>query len=313
MGNLIMQGDYPYTFIGTNGQCYKKSGDYYKNKNAVSHLIHYVLRGEGYEARRSDLKRHAVFGVICGNPDWIVQQMLFVQKYYGIDEKKGRRMFHFIGTFDDNERMVIQNDYNLVFEIAKEMGRLFFERGYQTVVAVHDEMEKRVHIHIVGSTLNYYTGNKLHISKDDMRYLQEKYNTITTEYLSCYSSNTSPVPLVYFDQQGCKISVGDTYITISGYTKKYYGVYGKGGFGVYDNYDWLKRVIDEGYLYSAHQRSFDQAYKAFAWARDSYNELQECGEIDDLADPVDWGIALMKMNWIYYRKNINTINRAHYL
>lgn len=78
--------------------------------------------------------------------------------------------------------------------------------------------------------------------------------------------------------------------------KKYYGVAGVNGCGVYDNYDGASET--KRYLAKWKNKSFDTFDKAKEWAEDTYYDLQS-GVIYDYSIE-----EIQRMNWIYYRKRV---------
>lgn len=82
----------------------------------------------------------------------------------------------------------------------------------------------------------------------------------------------------------------------------FYGVYGKNGFGVYDEYFWAKRQLD--YLSRSNIKRFDEKDEALCWAIDGYNNYQfGNGSENSYYGSTD----NIRMNWIYYRKDIDKL------
>lgn len=78
--------------------------------------------------------------------------------------------------------------------------------------------------------------------------------------------------------------------------KKYYGVAGVNGYGVYNNYD--EAFETKKYLMKFRNKSFDTFEKAKEWAEDTYYELQHGVIYEYRIEEIE------KMNWIYYRKKV---------
>lgn len=75
--------------------------------------------------------------------------------------------------------------------------------------------------------------------------------------------------------------------------KKYYGVVGINGYGVYDDYE--KTVKSMSYLVKEKCKSFSTFEDAKNWAEDSFYEMQK--DLFDLSiEPI------LRVNWIYYKE-----------
>lgn len=76
--------------------------------------------------------------------------------------------------------------------------------------------------------------------------------------------------------------------------KKYYGVAGRNGYGVYNNYG--KVMADKTFVVGFKVKGFWDFAGAKRWAEEAYNEYQEnekyTYEIDEI----------VKINWYYYKQ-----------
>ena len=74
--------------------------------------------------------------------------------------------------------------------------------------------------------------------------------------------------------------------------KKYYGVAGENGYGVFDDYDKVlesRKYLQRKYRCKS-QKTFEEAKE---WAEDTLMELRD-GEFDYEID------TIQKINWVYY-------------
>lgn len=80
--------------------------------------------------------------------------------------------------------------------------------------------------------------------------------------------------------------------------KKYGAMYGKNGLGVYD--DMLRADESMKYLIQPKCRAFKSLADAIAWAKEGYNNIL----MDEFALDGYYEQADMKLNWLYFRKNL---------
>lgn len=79
--------------------------------------------------------------------------------------------------------------------------------------------------------------------------------------------------------------------------KKFYGVAGVNGYGVYDNYKGVLK--NREYVKAHHVKGFQTYADAETYAYDTYNKLQE-GQPDFYRiEKID------RTNWFFHRKNIH--------
>ncbi|MCR5105478.1 MAG: relaxase/mobilization nuclease domain-containing protein [Eubacterium sp.] len=161
-----------------NEQNVNKSKTYYKNADAIEKVVRYITRTRDNESRRNELIYSGGSGVIIDAPiESIINQLKGVQSFYGIDSRKGRRLMHLVIGFTENDFYQLNNDYALVDLIGRETSAYFFALGFQNVYAVHHDQEKKVHIHICISSVNYITGLKIQMDYEFNRALDKAVNT----------------------------------------------------------------------------------------------------------------------------------------
>ena len=139
----------------------------YVNSNAVENVIRYITRTRKNEDRRNELVVWDGMGVGCyDSPELVIEQFRYVQKAYG--KTDGRKIYHEVLGFKDEEFEKMWRDYSLVHQIALECARKYYSMGYQVVFAVHHAPKDTrtgnsgVHIHFVVNTVNFMDGRKWH-------------------------------------------------------------------------------------------------------------------------------------------------------
>lgn len=166
MGWLIMLGEKDFTVTTSTGIPVCRKG-YYTNANAISNLLRYITRTRQGEDRKDDLKGYGFYGASNYDPiEFSIYQFRTVQEIYSGDS--GRRMYHFIYSFSDDELSQIGKDYILANRIAGVLAEMFWNMGHQVAYAVHDETAKRLHIHFAINSVNYISGLKFHINKAEI-------------------------------------------------------------------------------------------------------------------------------------------------
>ena len=309
MGILINANGSHY-FQNNQGEITRRKVDYFKNKNAVENLINYVLRTRKNEMRRADLKAWYAWGASSySGSEEIINQFQYVQNIYGIEMRSGRKMYHFLYSFSDEERTLIGFRYTLALEIAVKQAERFWNMGFQTVCAVHDEFEKKLHIHFAVNAINYITGNKLHYNFNQLNELEADFNNITAISLRQTSPPNAICPIKFIDNSpkyspqyspeitrnnDCRMDVKRT---------TYWGIYSRSGLGVFNNQNLLEN--EKEFLKDYELAEFDSKEQAYCWVRDQYNTLQRGGDVDDIIETHSLDI---KLNWIYFKKYIRKMN-----
>ncbi|MCI9080088.1 MAG: relaxase/mobilization nuclease domain-containing protein [Lachnospiraceae bacterium] len=155
----------------------------YDNADVVGNVIRYITRTRANETRFNELRGYGGAGV--GNydsPEVMEQRFNTIQKLYGINYRKGRRIFHEVFSITDSEFENIGSDMGIVNQVALEMCREYFNEGFQVVYAVHREEIKKLHIHFAVNAVSFITGKKFDTSVEGNRHREQKFNEIMKRY-----------------------------------------------------------------------------------------------------------------------------------
>lgn len=167
----------------------------YKNKYAVHNVIRDITRSRENERYHSQLISYGSFGCEPNAPaEWMIQEFLCIQNVYNIERRKGRRMYHEIFSLLDEEAAGLYYNMALLYNVAMECARWYFEQGYQVVFAVHHQ--SRFHIHFAVNTINYLTGKKFHTTKPEKEAREILFNQILHKYLEI--AKIPIVPVVFY-------------------------------------------------------------------------------------------------------------------
>lgn len=96
------------------------------------------------------------------------------------DKKDGRQYTHIIQSFDqesDNPNYTKEN----VHQAGKDLAEEYANQGYQIVVVTHTDTDN-LHNHIIINSVNFETGKKIDISKDDIEELHKKNDEICEKH-----------------------------------------------------------------------------------------------------------------------------------
>lgn len=155
----------------------------YKNYNAVSKVLKYVLRIRKNEDRQNELLAFGGRGVItCYGGEEIINEFLYVQDIYRIDARKGRRMHHEVVSLNEAEFSKLGNDLRVLQAITEEFCDVYYSQGFQVVYAIHWDREKRLHIHFAINAVNYINGKKFHTSMNETKLREHYFNRIMEKY-----------------------------------------------------------------------------------------------------------------------------------
>ena len=179
MGKLIKQGKLStYSYHDSAGNIYKKKTGNYKNMNAVDNLIRYITRTRQDESRFDELKYWNAIGFDNTDVSIVIQQFTHVQSI--MRDHTIRKAYHFTYSPDQNEKRLINKDYCLAALIAYNQALLFYNAGFQTVVAVHDTIDGNLHFHFVLNSVNYINGKMFHFSiSEDQSILEASMTTVS--------------------------------------------------------------------------------------------------------------------------------------
>lgn len=167
----------------------------YKNNDAVSNVVKYITRTRDNETRYNELMGYGGAGV--GNyssPAIMEQRFIIVQNHYGINYRKGRRIFHEVFSITDYEFEKIGSDMGLVNQIALEMCMEYFNAGFQVVYAIHWEKSKKLHIHFAVNSISFVTGKKFDTSVKGNRYREQRFNELLMNYFEVEEFSFDDIP-----------------------------------------------------------------------------------------------------------------------
>jgi len=150
----------------------------YRDRNALRILIAYATCPE---------KTKGYIGAIGTNPDdpaKMLEQMQFVKKAYGKNDRNYRQLRHIIISPDPQWGITADVAYRMAYDIAK-----FYGNRYQICFGVHSDTD-HVHIHLVQNTVSYIDGKlfsgawvelnefKMHVQQVVYRYLPQIQTTM---------------------------------------------------------------------------------------------------------------------------------------
>lgn len=113
----------------------------------------------------------------CNPKDWD-KDMENTKEYY--DKTDKRQYYQIIQAFDKEPENPNYNP-DEVHQAGNELAKEFYEKGYEVVVITHNDTDN-LHNHIVINSVNAETGEKLHLSKNDIEDIHEKCNEICKEH-----------------------------------------------------------------------------------------------------------------------------------
>lgn len=166
----------------------------YNNKNAVKFLIDDITRNRENEKYEHHLLG---YGALGANQFLSVEDMIatfcYVQKAYNIESRRGRRMYHEVFWFSQEELMMLNWNVVLMWHFAYEVAMEFwYKRGHQVLFAIHyDYLQGKYHIHFAVNTINYLSGAKLSTFKYDLVERGNACNVILQKYLELNKSTVT--------------------------------------------------------------------------------------------------------------------------
>lgn len=178
----------------------------YTNPKAVEYLIRYITRTRYNEGRGGDLVTSGAVGAVnylsVGDT---IRQFLYVQNAYGINSRKGRRMYHEVFNLRSDETNPLENYPGHFWEIGMECCQVYYRMGFQSVFALHWEEGGRYHFHFAVNSINYMDGHKWHTSLNEIKQREGVFNQIVEKHLRMVSGRMSPI---YFIHGVCPLSEG---------------------------------------------------------------------------------------------------------
>ena len=165
----------------------------YTNPQAVKFVIDDIFRTRINEKYRDQLLAYGGIGVNYKLPvEYIIKSFEYVQNVYDIDKRKGRRMYHEIFWFSQDELLRLNRNVQRMWNFAEECARVaYYEKGFMVLFAIHTDNEYKCHIHFAVNTINYMDGHKLRTYRYDLKERNIMFNQILQKYL-----NMEQIPLV---------------------------------------------------------------------------------------------------------------------
>ena len=114
--------------------------------------------------------------------DYMIAKLIYVQCVFGIEQRKGRRMYHEVFSLDPHEFIRMGRNVNALWKFADQCAQCYFDAGYQVVYAIHGTNESDLHIHFAVSAINFRSGLKWHDSKTDLDMRAALFNKILGKY-----------------------------------------------------------------------------------------------------------------------------------
>lgn len=171
----------------------------YTNRNAVKYVIDDITRNRKNEKYEYQLLG---YGALGANHFLSVEDMIktfnYIQQAYDIEQRGGRRIYHEVFWFSEEELILMNWDVQQMWNFAYEVSREFFyKKGHQVIFAIHYDIRGKYHVHFAVNTVNYITGAKLQTFKKDMKEREGGCNVILKKYLCPICSTGIREPLYF--------------------------------------------------------------------------------------------------------------------
>ena len=154
----------------------------YSNDDAVKRVLYYIVFGKNTLEEQDICLMYAGIGVANEmGIECMVSEMETVQRIYGINYRKGRRMLHeifFLNSQDVKELGGIGGVKVLAYALAD----CYFREGFQVVYGVHNSNVEGIHIHFGVNPVNFDDGRKWIRRKDDIFNRQNQFDQILKVY-----------------------------------------------------------------------------------------------------------------------------------
>ena len=141
----------------------------YKNRDALSNVIHYITNPEKTE--------HYIgaIGVNPYDPQKMVDQMLLVKKVFG-KEDGHRNVRHFIISFDKKDHITPEEAQWIAEDVAR-----FYSSRYQICYGVHLNTDD-LHIHFALNTVSFIDGKLFSEGWMELERLKRYVNEVILKY-----------------------------------------------------------------------------------------------------------------------------------
>lgn len=103
----------------------------YTNEDAVENVVRYVTRTRVHEDRNHECLMCGGKGVAIYQPvDFMIRQMEYVQKMFGIEHRRGRRMYHETFSISEEEFVRMGRNINVLYRFADQCAQCYFDAGH---------------------------------------------------------------------------------------------------------------------------------------------------------------------------------------
>ena len=132
-----------------------------------------------YISKESKTNEHLMTGIGCSNdPQRTLQEWQILKKVY--NQTGGRSCVHFIQSFAAAEKVTLEEVHEIAIETVDRCPNF---KGHQVFIATHfDQKNGNYHSHIVANSVNYETGNKWQMSKEEYQALKDTGDQIYREH-----------------------------------------------------------------------------------------------------------------------------------
>lgn len=157
----------------------------YTNRNAVKFVIDDITRNRKFERYREQLLGYGGWGInYFLSVEDIISCFNYIQNVYDIEHRGGRRIYHEVFWFSEDELNKLGRSIEKIWNFAYEVSRsCFYEQGFQVIFAIHYDLKLRYHIHFAVNTINYCTGAKLRSYMGDLKNRENYYNAVLQKYM----------------------------------------------------------------------------------------------------------------------------------
>ncbi len=150
--------------------------------NEIDNLLRYITRTKVSGNKRKDVIKIGGRAVqLSHGIETAIRQFKQVQSVYdnGFD-RYSRHCFHEIFAFNPELSRFLSDQ--LVTEMAEEMSRFYWIKGFQVVYAVHkpDRENYNLHIHFAVNAISVKTGKKWHTDYNDTKYREREFQKMVT-------------------------------------------------------------------------------------------------------------------------------------
>ena len=134
----------------------------------LSAALDYVMQ----EKKTEFEGRQLVTGINC-QPEICYTQFISTKLQYG--KCDGKMYFHFVQSFHPEENITPEEAHAVALELAQQW------KDHEVIVATHTDAE-HIHSHFLINSVNFDTGRKLHIAKEQLQELRQRNDMVCKEF-----------------------------------------------------------------------------------------------------------------------------------